>query len=140
MLRGTRQRRQLGDTDGEFVVGADARAGRETVTQGAAEAELRPGDAVVWDSTKPARFSVWEPLAKRSLLIPRPALEEVNGRASTPAGVMLDGQAPATRLLLSYLDSLSAMLPVLGSSAVALRAAATADDPSTGNMALNESR
>ena len=94
---------------------------------------------MVWDSTKPARFSVWEPLAKRSLLIPRPALEEVNG-GPDPGRVMLDGQAPATRLLLSYLDSLSAMLPVLGSSAVAAARNATADDPSTGNMALNESR
>ena len=115
---GTRQRRQLGDTDGEFVVVLMTRAGRETVTQGDAEAELRPGDAVVWDSTKPARFSVWEPLVKRSLVIPRAALEEVNGRAWTPAGVMLDGQSAATRLLVSYLDSLSATLPALGSSAV----------------------
>jgi len=122
---GTRQRRQLGSTDGEFVVVLMTRAGRETVTQGDAEAELRPGDAVVWDSTKPARFSVWERLAKRSLLIPRAALEEVNGRAWTPAGVMLDGRAPATRLLVSYLDSLSAALPVLGSSAVAAARNAT---------------
>jgi AraC-like DNA-binding protein len=122
---GTRQRRQLDTTDGEFVVVLMNRAGRETVTQGGVEAELRPGDAVVWDSRKPARFSVSEPLAKRSLLIPRAALEEVNGRAWTPAGVMLDGQAPATRLLVSYLDSLSATLPELGSSAVAAARNAT---------------
>lgn len=122
---GTRQRRQVGDTDGEFVVVLMTRAGRETVSQGDAEAELQPGDAVVWDSTKPARFSVWEPLSKRSLLIPRAALDEVNGRAWTPAGVTLDGEAPATRLLVSYLDTLSAALPVLGSSAVAAARNAT---------------
>ena len=45
---GTRQRRQLADTDGEFVVILITRAGRETVSQGDAEAELRPGDAVAW--------------------------------------------------------------------------------------------
>lgn len=122
---GTRQRRQLGDTDGEFVVVLMTRAGRETVSQCDAEAELKPGDAVVWDSTKSARFTVWEPLTKRSLLIPRAALDEVNGRAWTPAGVMLDGAAPATRLLVSYLDSLSATLPALGSSAVAAARNAT---------------
>lgn len=116
---GTRQRRQVGDTDGEFIVVLMNRAGRETVSQGNAEVELQPGDAVVWDSTKPARFSVWEPLSKRSLLIPRAALEGVNGRAWTPAGVMLDGDAPATRLLASYLDTLSAALPALGPAAVA---------------------
>ena len=69
---GTRQRRQLAETEGEFVVVLITRAGRETVSQGDAEDGLRPGDAVVWDSTEPARFSVWEPLTKRSLLIPGP--------------------------------------------------------------------
>jgi len=93
---GSRQRRQLGDTDGEFVVVLITRAGRETVSQCDTEAVLKPGDAVVWDSTKPARFSVWEPLSKRSLLVPLAALEEVNGRAWRPAAVMLDG-APRPR-------------------------------------------
>jgi len=122
---GTRQRRQIADTDGEFVVVLMTRAGRETVSQGDAEASLQPGDAVVWNSTAPARFQVWEPLAKRSLLIPRAALEEVGGRAGTPAGVMLDGSAPATRLLVSYLDTLSEALPALGTSAVAAARNAT---------------
>src|SRR6185312_2977127 len=113
------------ETDGEFVVVLMTRAGRETVRQGSVEAELKPGDAVVWDSTKAARFTVWEPLSKRSLLIPVAALEEVNGRAWSPAGVTLDGGAPATRLLVSYLDTLSATLPALGSSAVAAARNAT---------------
>jgi AraC family transcriptional activator of tynA and feaB len=115
---GTRQRRQLADTDGEFVIVLIARSGRETVSQGEAEAALRPGDVVLWDSTRPARFSVREPLAKRSLLIPRAALDEVNGRTWTNAGLLLDGEAPATRLLLGYLDTLSESLPELGPSAV----------------------
>lgn len=122
---GTRQRRQIANTEGEFVVVLMTRAGRETVTQGDTEAALQPGDAVVWDSTVPARFQVWEPLAKRSLLIPRAALGEVGGRMGTSAGVMLDGSAPATRLLVSYLDTLSQTLPALGSSAVAAARNAT---------------
>jgi AraC family transcriptional activator of tynA and feaB len=122
---GTRQRRHIADTEGEFVVVLINRGGRETVSQGAAEAALRPGDAVVWDSTRPARFAVHEALRKRSLLIPRAALDEVSGRTWTTPGVMLDGAAPATRLLLSYLNALSESLPVLGSSAVAAARNAT---------------
>jgi AraC family transcriptional activator of tynA and feaB len=122
---GTRQRRQLADTDGEFVVVLITRAGRETVSQGDAEAHLQPGDAVAWDSTKPARFTVWEPLSKRSLLIPRAALDEVGGRSWMTGGVMLNGHAPATRLLTTYLDTLSQALPDLNSSAVSAARNAT---------------
>lgn len=122
---GTRQRRQVADTDGEFVVVLITRSGRETVSQGAVEADLKPGDAVAWDSTKPARFAVWEPLSKRSLLIPRAALDEVSGRTWVTGGVMLDGLAPATRLLTSYLDTLSEALPDLNPAAVAAARNAT---------------
>lgn len=122
---GTRQRRQLADTDGEFVVVLITRAGRETVHQGDAVAELEPGDVVAWDSTKPARFAVWEPLAKRSLLIPRAALDEVGGRRWMTGGVRLDGRSPATRLLTTYLDTLSRALPELPPSAVAAARNAT---------------
>ncbi|MDT7580942.1 MAG: AraC family transcriptional regulator, positive regulator of tynA and feaB [Pseudonocardiales bacterium] len=140
---GTRQRRHLADTDGEFVVVLMTRAGRETVSQGGADAALRPGDAVLWDSTKPARFTVWERLAKRSLLIPRAALDEVNRHGGTTSGLMLSGGSPATRLLNTYLDTLSEVLPSLGSAAVAAARNATlellmgalrmdGDAPSTG--------
>lgn len=115
---GTRQRRQLAETDGEFVVVLITKAGSETVAQGTAEATMRPGDAVAWDSRKPARFQVWEPLAKRSLLIPRAALDEVGGRSLLTGGVLLDGTAPATRLLTSYLDTLRQALPELSPAAV----------------------
>jgi AraC-like DNA-binding protein len=122
---GSRTRREIGRTDGEFVVVLITLAGRETVAQNAAEAVLKPGDAVAWDSTVPARFTVWEPLAKRSLLIPRAALEEVSGRAMMSGGVMLDGAKPATRLLTSYLESLSAALPELDQGAISAARNAT---------------
>jgi AraC-like DNA-binding protein len=115
---GTRQRRQIADTDGEYLALLVTVAGRETVTQGGAVAELRPGDAVAWVSTAPARFRVWTPLVKRSLMVPRAALAEVVGPAWPGAGVHLDGAAPATRLLTSYLDSLTDTLPGLAPVAV----------------------
>jgi AraC family transcriptional regulator, positive regulator of tynA and feaB len=115
---GVRTRRQLADTDGDFVVVLITRAGRETVSQRDREAALSAGDAVVWDSGAPARFSVWEPLSKRSLVIPRAALDEVGGRAWSSGGVMLNRATPATRLLTTYLDTLSQTLPELGPAAV----------------------
>lgn len=122
---GGRGRDQISGTDGEYVVVLITRSGSETVTQEGAEAALKPGDAVSWDSMKPARFAVWEPLAKRSLLIPRAALDEVSGRAWMNAGVLLDGRAPAVRLLTGYLDALSRTLPELSSSAVSAARNAT---------------
>jgi AraC family transcriptional regulator, positive regulator of tynA and feaB len=122
---GTRQRRHVAGTDGEFVVVLITRGGRETVSQGATEAQLRAGDVVAWDSTKPARFAVWEQLSKRSLLIPRAALDEVSGRTWVTGGVMLNGGSPATRLLTTYLDTLSAALPELNAAAVSAARNAT---------------
>ncbi len=122
---GSRGRAELSDTDGEYVAVLITRSGSETVAQDGAEAYMRPGDAVAWDSTRPARFEVWEPLAKRSLLIPRSALDEVSGRASTSVGVLLDGKSPAVRLLTGYLDSLSRMLPDLSMSGVSAARNAT---------------
>jgi AraC family transcriptional activator of tynA and feaB len=122
---GTRTRRELAETDGEFVVVLITLAGQETVAQNEAEATMKPGDAVAWDSTKPARFAVWESLAKRSLLIPRAALEEVSGRALMSGGVMLDGGKPATRLLTSYLDTLSSSLAELDQGGISAARNAT---------------
>lgn len=104
---GMRARSQLAGTDDEYVVVLITRAGEESVAQQGTEARMHPGDAVVWGSTKPASFTVWKPLAKQSLLIPRAALEEVSGRNWTTGGVLLDGKAPAVRLLTGYLEALS---------------------------------
>lgn len=122
---GARNRRQLADTEGEFVSIVVLRAGSETISQGGIEARITPGDAVIWDSTKPARFAIGEPLSKRMLLVPRVALDEAGGRRRVTGGLKLDGSAPATRLLTTYLDTLSQVLPELRSAAIgAARAAA----------------
>ena len=115
---GARNRRQLADTEGEFAGMLILRAGTEITSQGGAEARIRPGDAVAWDSTKPCRFAIGEPVSKRMLLIPRAALDEVGGRRWVTGGVKLNGTAPATRLLTTYLETLSQVLPGLGPDAV----------------------
>ncbi len=114
---GARHRQQIAETDGEFLVALIIRHGYETVWQGGEAARLGPGDAVIWDSTKKARFAVDDRLVKRSLLIPRAALTEVSGQAWATPGVTLDHRAPAVRLLCQYLDALTTMLPALDPAA-----------------------
>lgn len=113
---GVRGRSQIAATDGDYLVVLINRGGSETVSQGGHEALLRPGDAVAWDSSRPARFAVWEPLVKRSLLIPRVALEAAG--FDLAGGVLIDRGAPAMQLLGSYLNSLSRTLPDLNGSAI----------------------
>jgi AraC family transcriptional activator of tynA and feaB len=115
---GARNRRQLADTEGEFVGLLILRTGAETTSQGGIEATVAPGDAVAWDSTKPSRFTIRAPLAKRMLLMPRAALDEVGGRRWMTGGLKLDGANPATRLLTTYLDTLSQVRPGLSPEAV----------------------
>lgn len=143
---GVRGRSQIAATEGDHLVILMNRGGSETVSQGEREALLRPGDAVAWDSRTPARFAVWEPLVKRSLLIPRTALEGTG--IDLAAGVVLERETAAIRLLGSYLDVLSATLPQLSGGAVTaarnatlelLRGAlapATALDPESARPAL----
>lgn len=145
---GVRGRSQIAATDGDYLVVLINRGGSETVSQGGNEALLRPGDAVAWDSSRPARFAVWEPLVKRSLLIPRTALEAAG--FDLAGGVLLDREAPAMQLLGSYLDTLSRTLSDLSGGAItAARNAtlelfrgalqpATASDPSATRPALRD--
>jgi AraC family transcriptional activator of tynA and feaB len=115
---GIRARHQLADTEGEFVVVMIIQAGAETVSQRHTEATLTTGDVAAWDSTQRSRFTIPESLSKRSMLIPRAALDEVGARPWMTEGVVLDPTAPATRLLTSHLDTLSEVLPGLGSAAM----------------------
>lgn len=113
---GVRGRSQIAATEGDYLVVLMNRGGSETVSQGGQDALLRPGDAVAWDSRKPARFAVWEPLVKRSLLIPRTALE--GSGIDLVVGAVLGRETAAMQLLGSFLDTLSKSLPQLSGGAV----------------------
>jgi AraC-like DNA-binding protein len=82
------------------------RGGRETVGAGSALVDLGPGDAVVWDSSQPARFTVRERLHKQTLIIPPAALRDVPGGTRVVGGTVLCGNAPAVRLLSGFLGLL----------------------------------
>jgi AraC family transcriptional regulator, positive regulator of tynA and feaB len=115
---GRRARHQPADAEGEFVVVMIIQAGGETLSQRHTEATLTAGDVVAWDSAGRNRFTIPESLSKRSMVIPRAALDEVGGRPWMRDGVTLDATAPATRLLTSHLATLSEVLPGLGSAAM----------------------
>ena len=84
---GSRGRSQIAATDGEFVALLFIRAGHEVIRTNGDTVRLTPGDAVVWDSTRTARFEVPGRLSKRSLLIPR---------ASGPTSRRRQGRQPAS--------------------------------------------
>jgi len=114
---GSRQRSQIAATDGEFVALLFIRDGEEVVRTNGDTVRLGPGDAVVWDSTRTARFDVPGRLSKRTLLIPRAALAEVSGRAWATPGAVLQRSTAATQLLIGYLDALARALPGLDAGA-----------------------
>jgi len=115
---GSRGRSQIAATDGEFVALLFIRAGHEVIRTNGDTVRLAPGDAVVWDSTRTARFDVPGRLSKRSLLIPRAALAEVSGGAWATPGAVLERGRPAIALLTGYLDTLAGILPGLDPAAV----------------------
>ncbi len=104
---GVRRDYEINQTEGEYLVMLMTLNGREVVSQNGRQAQLTPGSVVVWDSVTPAEFFVQEPLAKRSLLVPKAALSEVGTRGELMTGSVLDAAAPAVTLLRAYLDGLS---------------------------------
>ncbi len=117
---GARGARQIAATDGDFLVVRIVRSGHEVFRQDGAEWPLRAGDAVVWESDRPARFTAAEPVTTRSLVLPRRILHEVG--CPLTAGAPVAGRVPAVHLLTGYLDALEATpIPSSGPVAVAAR-------------------
>jgi AraC family transcriptional activator of tynA and feaB len=113
---GRRARHQLADTEGEFVYILVSQRGAMTLSQRHTVATLTPGNLAVFDTTQRNHFIVPESLSLRGMLIPRAALDEVGGRSWMRDGVVLNPTAPATRLLMSHLATLSEVVPGLGSA------------------------
>ncbi|MEJ2870485.1 helix-turn-helix domain-containing protein [Actinomycetospora sp. OC33-EN08] len=122
---GKRRRDPLADSGPDHVAVVITRRGRESFAQGDHTQDMAPGDAVVWELGRPVRFVVWEPMAKRTLLIPRRTLDEVSGKRWAAGGIVLDGAAPATSLLTGYLDVLSHTLDQLTPAGVSAARNAT---------------
>ncbi|MGW6460269.1 helix-turn-helix domain-containing protein [Streptomyces sp. NPDC055078] len=118
---GVRGPRQIAATEGDFLVVRIVRSGSELFRQDGGEWALAAGDAIVWESDRPARFTARGPVVTRSLIMPRRSLHDV-GCPLTGGSPPAAGRLPAVHLLTAYLDALDATLPALsGPPGVAAR-------------------
>lgn len=122
---GVRTTAQIRGTDGEYIAVMFNLGGREIVEQDGREVDLHPGEATIMDSTRPARFTVVEPMRTRTLFVPRDVAAEVCPDVGHAAATALARRGPAIRLLGDYLGSLFAVLPDLDPAALAPVRAAT---------------
>jgi len=82
-------------------------AGRESITHGAQEAQLGPGDIFVWDDTQPMNFEVLQPLHKICVSIPLQRVRDwLQGGWSTRPR-WLKREEPGTEMLASFVQGLS---------------------------------
>jgi AraC-like DNA-binding protein len=122
---GSREAREIAATDGEFVGVLVNRGGREIVEQDGRTAVLTTGSLIVWDSSRPARFSVDSRMLKRTLFLARSDVARRNPRLAELTAVDLTRHRGVAQLLVSYLDSLTLALPTLAApDAVGAREAA----------------
>ncbi|MQA26027.1 MAG: helix-turn-helix domain-containing protein [Micromonosporaceae bacterium] len=115
---GRRSNTELARTQDEYISVLISMAGKQTVTQNDTTATLQSGDVVVWESAKPAEFRIWEPVVKRSLFVPRPALQEISGRHGGANGVTLQSGTAALRFFIDYLAAITCTIPHLPLSAL----------------------
>jgi AraC family transcriptional activator of tynA and feaB len=122
---GIREAREIAATDGEFVGVLVTRSGGEIVEQDGRTAIMTDGSLVVWDSCRPARFTVAAPLLKRTLFLARSEVARRCPRLGDLTAVDLIRHSAVAPLLVSYLDSLTVALPTLAApDAIGAREAA----------------
>jgi AraC family transcriptional activator of tynA and feaB len=122
---GIREAAEIAATDGEFVGVLTYRGGREIVEQDGRTAVLTAGSLIVWDSSRPARFTVAAPLLKRTLFLTRSDVARRCPRLAELTAVDLTRHSGLAQLLVAYLESLTDALPSLaGPDAVGAREAA----------------
>jgi AraC-like DNA-binding protein len=103
---GRRRDRDLAATDGEYIGVLLVRQGAEVLVQSGHDVVVRAGDIVAWDSLRPARFAVLEPLRKQTLLVPRARFQQLLPRPELAIARRVPPSA-ATDLLRAYLGSLA---------------------------------
>ncbi|MGH3278948.1 MAG: helix-turn-helix domain-containing protein [Trebonia sp.] len=111
---GIRGAPQIAATPDEWAIVLFNLHGREIFEQNDGCSELGPGSALLWQSTRPARFTVLEPLRKRCLFIPRQELENRCPDFHRLTGMPLTSRTPETDLFNSFLAETIRTFPALG--------------------------
>jgi AraC family transcriptional activator of tynA and feaB len=124
---GTRGSREIRTTGDEWAVVLFNLQGREIFEQSENCSELGPGGSVLWQSTKPARFTVLEPLHKRCLFVPRALLEEFCPNFHRLTGLSLHQETAETQLFLSFIAEVIRAFPSLDSAGQATAARVTVE-------------
>ena len=100
---GSRGKRELVATPGDYIGILMIVAGTEWVEQRDREVVLCAGDVVAWDSVDEARFVVTEAMHKRTLLVPRRRFQQLLPRPEL-ASMQRLVPSPALQLYTAYLD------------------------------------
>lgn len=110
-LAGSRERREIARTEGDYFGLLHVLSGRERVRQGDTSVVLGPGDLLVWDGTRPLDFAVDTALHKVTLLIPRKHLAGAGAGRDLTGAFRLDGHSGLGALLANQLAALARLAP-----------------------------
>lgn len=113
---GVRTRKDA-SSSGEFVQVVLILSGSERISGAGLDRIFGPGDFLIADCTIPMKFTIPEGLTKRTMLVPRHALELAGGRRWTGNTVLANRNAPAVQLLDSYLAALTSLSAELTAAA-----------------------
>lgn len=114
---GVRTRREIAATDGDVLGFMVMRKGRVGLTLDGRSLMLASGQAAIWDGARPGSFTAVEPIAKRTLIVPRERLCAAIPGYEDAVGRPLREGTTALTLMAGYLESLVSLAPGLGASA-----------------------
>ncbi len=118
-LSAARTSRQAAGFDDALVTALLVRSGTEMVGQNDSMTLLRPGDLMLWNCGRRARFVVGTFIEKRLMVVPAGILNTLSANRFSEPGLTVMRRSPATRLLNHFLESLLASDEDLGSTAAA---------------------
>ena len=103
---GTRTRASIRADGLETLTIQSVLEGREYINFNGEDILLKPGDLLIWDSTKPMSFEVTHRLHKISIMMPLPRFQSWLPRSWFSIRHSLDGQSNSGQLLTNHVKSL----------------------------------
>ena len=116
-MEGMQSRSSVRGVERDAVVIFVGYDGQEMLSFGGQDAMLGAGTVVAVGQAG-GRFTIPDHAAKRTLLMPRAALESVGGRSAIPTCLMLGQDRPMVRLFRSFLEQVWRELPVMNAAEI----------------------